>query len=292
MKIALATSADYPLLSLDDRPLIPAFAARGAVAEPVCWDDAGTTWAAYDLVILRSCWDYHLRADEFRGWLQQLEDLRVPLLNPAPLVRWNMDKRYLASLRDNGVAIPRTVWIDRGADITLAAVLAAGGWADAVIKPTISASATDTWRARASDVDKLEEAFCASLARGDVMVQEFVPEVMSDGELSVVFIDGAFSHAMVKRPAHGDFRVQEHHGGTSEVAAPTGRTLEQVRLIAAQLPAPWLYARIDGVLVGDRFTLMELECIEPSLFLDAAPGAHAHFADAALSLAFRIGEHR
>ena len=283
MKIALVTSADYPHLSDDDRPLIPAFAARGATAEPARWDDPAVRWAEYDLSILRSCWDYHLRAAEFRAWLQQLEDARVRVLNPPSLVRWNMDKRYLAGLREKGMAIPRTVWLDRGEDIRLAEVLAGAAITQAVVKPAISASATDTWRLHAADADEHEPAFRALLHRGDVMVQEFVNEVVSDGELSVVFIAGAFSHAVRKRPAAGDFRVQEHHGGTAKVVTPAPEILAQAGRIAALLPAPWLYARIDGVIVGETFTLMELECIEPTLYLGA--GAYDRFVVAALALA-------
>jgi glutathione synthase/RimK-type ligase-like ATP-grasp enzyme len=195
------------------------------------------------------------------------------------VVRWNMHKGYLRDLASHGIAIPDTEWLRAGDDVSLTAVLDMHGWAEAIVKPAISASATDTWRTSASLADD-ERRFAAQLRSSDLLVQAVIPEVAADGEWSLMFIDGDFSHAMLKRPASGDFRVQAEHGGTATPAEPPPEVVAAAAKVLENLPARVLFARIDGVVTPRGFLLMEAECIEPVLFFAQAPRARARLARA------------
>ena len=276
-RIAIATCREYPVLLDDDQPLVAGLAARGVVAETVLWD-AERDWSRYAAVLLRSVWDYYQRPQEFLAWLELLERRGVSLWNPVALVRWNADKRYLRDLEARGIAIPPTLWIEP-ADAPEAALerMLATGWADLVVKPTISGSAWRTRRLRRAEVPEqgafLREVLSASAA----MVQPFLPEILSAGEVSLLFFGGVFSHAVVKRPRAGDYRVQWTHGGTQTRFEPDAQLVAQAQAVLEAAPSAGLYARVDGILEGERLVLMELEQIEPYLYLAECPGAAERF---------------
>jgi glutathione synthase/RimK-type ligase-like ATP-grasp enzyme len=281
--IGLVTYAKQPVLTDDDRPLIGALAEIGLEAEPVQWDDAGVDWRAYDALVLRSTWDYHLRVSEFEAWLALLDHERVPLWNPTSVVRWNIHKGYLQGLQQAGVLIPATRWLPRGTHVVLSSLLAGAAWTEAIVKPAISASATKTSLVRIdSRVDT--ENFARLLGEGDVLVQEVVPEVARDGEWSLMFIGGSYSHAIIKKPRPGDFRVQQELGGTADPAIAPSVVVAAAERVAGHIPGRWLYARIDGVVTPRGFMLMEVECIEPLLFFEYATGAYERFASALQTL--------
>jgi glutathione synthase/RimK-type ligase-like ATP-grasp enzyme len=277
-KIALATCARVAELADDDRPLLGALARLGAAAEPVVWDDPSVDWSAFDRVVIRSCWDYHLRVDEFLRWATCVGPA---LRNGAEVVRWNADKRYLRDLGERGVRIPKTVFVERGAEVDGEAVWAELGRDAAVVKPTVSATAHRTYLVRSADGAgaRLPEI----LRESGALVQEFVPEVCSAGEWSLVFLGGRFSHAVVKRPRRGDFRVQSEFGGEDRLVDPPPRLVEEAAGVLARAEAEALYARVDCVERDGELCLMELELIEPSLFLARAPGAAERFAAAILA---------
>lgn len=265
MLIALVTFAGIPDLTADDQLLATALHDLGADVRAVVWDDADVDWASFDAVVLRSTWDYHLRIDEFLAWLDRLEACGANVWNPVPVVRWNANKTYL---RELDVPQVPTVFVARGGDV--GAVLRERGWERAVVKPTVSATAFET---HVVDVGRAS----ARHATRDVLVQPFVDEIVRDGEWSVLFFGGAYSHAVLKRAKAGDFRVQNDFGGTAERREPPPEVLDGARRILDAAPAT-LYARVDGVAIDGVFTLMELELIEPALFLgqDAeAPGRMA-----------------
>jgi glutathione synthase/RimK-type ligase-like ATP-grasp enzyme len=270
--VGLVTYEREPALTADDRPLIGELAAVGLTGIPIRWDDRDADWSAFSALIIRSCWDYHVRHDEFVRWLDALERAGVRVFNPVPLVRWNMDKRYLRELQAGGIAVPDTLWVERGG-LDLAELMRAAGWSDAIVKPAISASATDTWRVSAGDAASRQEHFAELSARTTVLVQRFMPEIASNGEWSVVFIGGRHSHSAIKRPRHGDFRVQKEHGGSAEPADAPRAVLEASHAVLDALPVAPLFARIDGVETDAGYVLMEAECIEPDLFLRFRPDA-------------------
>ena len=280
MRVGLVTYHREPDLTGDDRPLIPALAEQGLDGEPVRWDDAGADWSAFAALIIRSCWDYHVRHDEFVRWLDTLERARVPVFNPVPLVRWNMDKRYLRELQQRGIAIPETQWLERGDPRSLTELMRDAGWGDAIVKPAVSASATDTWRTSAAHAAGDEPRFRALTQRAAVLLQRYVAEIETRGEWSLVFIDGKLSHAGLKRPASGDFRVQKEHGGSVTPADPPRTVVEESRAVMEALPHDCLFARIDGVETDEGYVLMEAECIEPDLFFRFRPASRAELARA------------
>jgi glutathione synthase/RimK-type ligase-like ATP-grasp enzyme len=279
-RVALATYDRAPQLAPDDRLILPALTACAVTAEAVVWTDASVQWAAFDAVIIRSCWDYHLQLDAFVAWLGSLAGLGVRVFNTPPLVRWNANKRYLLDLAQRGVATIPTVIVPRGRTGDVEAIVTAEGWPHFVIKPAVSASGYDTYAMRVP-LDPASRALVERVtATGDTLLQPFAEEVRSTGEFSLMFIDGAFSHAALKRAAGGEFRVQTEHGGTVDPIAVEPTLIDQAARVLSALPETPLYARVDGIVRDDAFLLMELELIEPNLFFDTHVGAVEEFAKA------------
>jgi len=244
------------------------------------WDTSGTAWERFDAVVIRSCWDYHTRLGEFTAWLDRVGQVGVPVWNPPALLRWNADKTYLRDLAARGIPIVPTRWVSRGEATSLAQVLAAARWSEAVVKPAVSAAAFHTWRVSRAEAEAAATRFQALVATRDVLVQVFLPEIERSGEWSFCFFGGIYSHAVVKRPRPGEFRVQEAHGGTAQAARPGPALVAQAEAVIAALPGPTVYARVDACQVDGRLCLMELEALEPSLFLDQEPRAPDRFAAA------------
>lgn len=277
LRIAMATSDDHPELQPDDLPLLEALRVAGLAPVVEVWSNLSVDWPAYDAVLLRSVWDYHLRYGEFAEWLGLLDKAGVPVLNESDLVRWNSDKRYLLQLRERGIAIvPSQV----AAGPCLREVVARLAGREIVVKPTVGATAYQTVRGIAGG-DELDRRL-DRLPGGTYLVQPFQPEIQTEGEWSLVFVDGGFSHAVLKRPAAGDYRVQDDFGGTAELLDPPGAVLTSATAALGALDASHrpVYARVDGVVSNGLFLLMELELIEPHLFLAEAPAAAVRLAKA------------
>jgi glutathione synthase/RimK-type ligase-like ATP-grasp enzyme len=280
-RVALATYAGAPDLAPDDRLLIPALERLGIAATPVVWSDRSASWRDFAAVILRSCWDYHLRFGEFQDWLRSLERADIRCWNSSHTVRWNADKRYLLDLARRGVAAIPTMIAAHGRPHAVEAIAAAEGWNHFVIKPAISASGYETYALR-TPLDAAARAAIVRVATiGDVLVQPFAPEIGESGELSLTFFDGAFSHATLKRARAGEFRVQTEHGGSVEATAVEDTLVAQATNVVESLDERPLYARVDGIARGDSLLLMELELIEPNVFM-------SHHADGAQRFAAAI----
>lgn len=295
--IALATHQVSPRATEDDELVLSRLAERcRTTVEAVPWDAPDANWRRYSAVLVRSTWNYHLRLEDFLAWTARVEEAGTGLWNPAPVIRWNADKGYLRTLAAAGVPVVPTEWIRRGDETELGPVLRRRGWSRAVVKPSVAATAYRTQVVGAEQPGTHAALLSEVLAQGDALVQPYLSEVARDGEWSLVFFDDgagalAFSHAVVKRSAAGDFRVQDTFGGTAEGAPPPQDLLRQADAVAAAVgrlaPGPLLYARLDGV-VSDgthasagTFLLMEAELIEPALFFAHASGAADRFAAAA-----------
>ncbi len=287
MHIAFVTSAAHRDLTPDDQLAVAELGKRGASVRGAVWNDPAVDWRAFDAIILRSTWDYHHNADEFRTWIDVREAEGAPVWNPPAVLRWNMEKTYLRDLESAGVAVVPTEWLAQGARPDLCALLDSRGWSEAVVKPVISAAATRTWRVSRESASEIEEQLAESLELGDVMVQPFIPEIQTRGEWSLMFFDGEFSHAVRKMPTEGDFRVQTGFGGRSAVEHPGDAVMRAVRKVLDAAPSPWLYVRVDGIETANGYVLLELEMLEPSLFLAQNTKAPAKFADAILRVANR-----
>lgn len=276
-RIALATSSKYPSLTDDDRLLVQPLRNRKSQAVPAIWDQP-RDWSLYDAVIIRSCWDYHLQPEKFLNWIASLETARIPVFNSGQIVRWNADKIYLRDLEAKDIAIVPTSWPDSTNQISLPSRLRELAWPKAVVKPRISATAYRTQLVTADNAASAQPLFENLLRDHGVMLQKFM-DAIREGEWSLMFFGGKFSHAVLKKPRPGDFRVQNDFGGTAEPANPPQHVLSSaIRAIEAAPPS--LYARVDGVVDKGAFRLMELELIEPALFLADQPQAAGSFADA------------
>lgn len=278
-RVALVTYGGFPELTPDDRLLQQELAREGVRADAVAWDSPTARWGDFEALLLRSTWDYHLRWQAFDAWLGERERAGDRLLNPVPLVRWNLDKAYLAELARRGVRVPPTRHLRGDAPVLLEEVLRQEEWERAVVKPAISASAHETWRVERAGAAQHQLRFERQLRAGPLLVQAFVPEV-EDGEWSLCFVGGRLSHAVLKRPAAGDFRVQVQFGGRVAAATPPPEAVQAALTALACVPGVPLYARVDGCMADGAFVLMELELIEPALFLSTAEGAAARLAKA------------
>jgi glutathione synthase/RimK-type ligase-like ATP-grasp enzyme len=282
-RIAIATCTGYDDLKVDDELLREALAARGAEAESVVWDGPDPGWGEYDLCLVRSTWDYHDKHDDFLAWTRRVA-AGTRLSNPPQLVAWNSNKAYLRELAAAGVPTVPTVWVERGEGIDVEAVLAERGWTEAVIKPDVDLGAKNLHRVQAG-AGEAQTALAAALARSEAMIQPFFPSLEAEGEHSLIYIDGELSHAVRKRPASGDFRVQSIWGGTFEPASPSAAAIEIGDQVLTHLDEAPLYARVDLVSGLDQnLCLIELELIEPNLYLSTNPTAAKRLANAVLAI--------
>lgn len=285
MRLAFVTFRALPQLSDDDRLAVRDLRKHGVTVESAVWDSPLVEWSIYDALVLRSTWDHHERSEEFETWLARVEHLGVPVWNPPALVRWNLDKRYLLDLALRGVSTVPTQNIARGTPTSLAEVMALTGWRDVVYKPALSASGVRTARVTSGDEAAHEPAFAALVGEHDTLVQPFMPEVVEDGEWSLVFLGQQYSHAVKKRARAGEFRVQSGYGASVAAEAPRGALIAQAEALVSHLPSPWLYARVDACETDGQLVLMELELVDPELFLSYHPSAPRRFSTALRQLA-------
>jgi glutathione synthase/RimK-type ligase-like ATP-grasp enzyme len=278
-QIAFVTSERHPDLHGDDRLVSDALQRRGFEVTAAVWNDATVDWRAFASVVIRAAWDYHLDEQRFADWLRRCETSDVNLWNPAAAVLANIDKRYLADFADAGVDIVPIQYVERGQPRSLATLLKRRNWTRAVVKPAVSASAFGTWCTSLSAAAADQSRFDEEVTQRSLLVQPFVDEIVTTGEWSIVFFDGEFSHAVVKKPASGDFRVQEELGGHAEPHDPSPAIVEQARRVLSHAAAPLLYARVDGIERDGEFLLMELEINEPFLYIASSKGAADRFAD-------------
>lgn len=279
-QVALITWAGLPLGAESEQLLLPVLATSGVDARMVDWRDSSAAFSSFDLVLLRSCWDYHLHANEFTEWLLRTERV-APILNKVDTVLWNSNKFYLRELEERGIQIAPTCFVASGEQIERHYLQTIQSWTKVVVKPVVSASAHKTWVFDRRDLPSPKE-LDALMDGKDFLLQQFIPEIQTQGEISFIYFDGHYSHAVLKRPAADDFRVQQEHGGSAELFSPSDSLLQEANAIAQSVPQVHdsLYCRLDAVERNRKLILMELELIEPELFLGLAEEAAERFAAA------------
>ena len=283
-RIAFLTLAERGDFVIDDDLAVEPLARRGITVETLPWDQTGVDWKRYRLVVIRSTWDYQHHASEFLATLAEIEDSGTPLHNSLAITRWNMQKTYLRELAAQGVPTVPTIWRDglaRGGLLTLFDEL---GSDEAVIKPVMSGNAEGAWRldrARARELAGVIEAYFHGRP---LMMQAFEQAIVSEGEFSLIYLGGAYSHAILKVPKAGDFRVQEEHGSDVRAVTPEPALRATGDAAMAAVGERLLYGRADLVRHGEEFRVMELELVEPALYLRTDPGAPDRFADAIAAL--------
>jgi glutathione synthase/RimK-type ligase-like ATP-grasp enzyme len=272
MNVVFATCEQQPLIARDDQPLADALTALGVDVVPIPWTEIDP-YAVIDAppILLRSTWDYHRVPTLFASWLGALADAGRPTMNPPQIARDNIDKIYLQALEAAGIAIPRTHWLDRIDNDTIGRALKDEGWDRAVLKPRVAATAYGTFLI-SKDSTLSDEELAPARASG-ALLQELVPEILQDGETSIVYAGGAYSHAVVKRAKEGDFRVQQDFGGRVEPVSPSTSLLSLAASVMTHVADTCLYARVDVVESSRGPLLMELELIEPELYFLHAPDA-------------------
>jgi len=257
---------------------------RDIHVETIAWDAPNIAWANYDALVIRTTWDYYLRYEEFLAWLNGVIAQGATFYNAPSLMKWNMDKVYLQELANEGVRLLPTVFIAQNRSANLAQIIASQGWQEAVVKPTISGGGDNTWRVKPHEAQTMQERLNEQVTKTGIMIQQYATQI-SEGEYSFVFFNGLFSHATRKVPAEGDMFVHEHRGGStytfnapSEMVAKASNILRIAQRLTGQLP---LYARVDCIVEGDELILMELEVVEPYLYMPYADEyAKQRFADA------------
>lgn len=271
MRVALVSSSDLPRPDPDLPILRDCFARSGVSADVVLWHDASVDWSRFDAVLVRSTWDYVAKLDAFTQWIDRVERV-TRLVNSAPTLRWNLDKRYLLELESRGVDIIPTALAAAGASVDWRALFALHG--DLVLKPAVSAGSFATVRVACGDAPTAE-AHLRAHPRRDFLVQPLLRSVVEHGETNLVCFGGRPSHA-IRKGARWSGDVEQSRGLVPPTEAETAlaaRALAAVAAIGLGTPA---YARVDCAAGPDgRPLLMELELLEPSLFLDRAPEAAA-----------------
>jgi glutathione synthase/RimK-type ligase-like ATP-grasp enzyme len=278
---AIAEIPPIDVLLADEHLLVDQFAALGAQAEFVVWNDPSADWEGYDVALLRCTWDYIDHRDQFLGVMAAIDASSCRLFNPLDAVRWNSDKSYLFDLQQWGVPIVPTYAAAVSNLPQLQAALA--GSPTAVLKPRIGAGASGVRLVPTADLAAALQQLAAAPTPRDYFVQPLIDSVRDEGEWSYIYVDGQLSHVLRKTPAPGDFRAHAIYGGAVTLETPGPADLAQVEAMRARLPFDLLYGRFDLVRREGQLAIMELELIEPMLYFPLAPHAAATLAAAALA---------
>lgn len=242
----------------------------------VSWRDEQTEWSDFAAVVIRTTWDYQRNPEKFLVVLSRIEASAAHLENQIDIVKWNLSKEYLLEMDARGIPIVPTLWAERYDAESFDRWLDRLGSNEVIVKPVISATAEHTYRLKSYDPE-LRKVF----GQRGFMVQPFLGSVVSEGEFSLCYFDGEFSHAILKQPVPGDFRVQEEHGGTITAITPDPALFAAGQKAVDQVKPTPLYARVDLVRGPDsKLLLIELELIEPSLYLRMDKNAPVRFAEA------------
>jgi glutathione synthase/RimK-type ligase-like ATP-grasp enzyme len=280
MNMALVTGRSMPRADVEMPLLVSALDDRGVRGQVVVWGSP-FDWSSVPLVLVRSPWDYVGHLEAFLRWAEEV-DRATTLVNPLRVLAWNSHKSYLAELAARGVPTVPTSLVPRAASDEARGSELANHHGEVVIKPAVSVGAIGAFRGLAVSAEAGEH-LAGLTSGGDALVQPFQPAVLEEGELSLVYIGGLLSHAVRKVPLGGDYRVQGRYGGTVRPHQPTRRQREVAETALAGAPAPVSYARVDMVGEDDPL-VMELELIEPELFLRFEPGSPGRLADHLIGL--------
>ncbi|MCB2378424.1 hypothetical protein LGH70_12565 [Hymenobacter sp. BT635] len=282
MNIALVTCeslAQYaaPTVEDEDTLLTRHLRSQGHQVAPRVWTNPAVDWAGYDKVVVKSPWDYFDRVDDFYAWLDRMDATGIELLNPSHIIRWNADKKYLRDLEQAGVKIVPTHWLPKGSTVVIDELFDLLKSDQLVVKPAVSGGAKNTFTLTRPETAERLPLLTELVQHEDFLVQPFQPEIQTEGEWSLVYLGGKYSHCVLKTPKSGDFRVQHYLGGGIEPRKAPAHLRQAADSIVAQFAQGCLYARVDGVDSHGEFLLMELELIEPFLYLDSSEGAFARY---------------
>lgn len=276
-RCAFLTLEDRTGFYIYDHLLFEPLAKLGWLVEEVPWSRPNVNWSQFDAVVIRSTWDYQAAPDRFLLTLEEIERV-TDLYNPVDICRWNLNKGYLRDLQSKGVQIVPTFWLEGLKKQSITSVFQTSSAKRLVVKPLVGANADDTFVLHLKDSESWNDAIGVFGDR-EVMVQPFVDSIQVEGEYSLFYFGGRFSHSIVKLPAEGDFRVQEEHGGNIRSVAPAEDLVRAGNQVIKAIGKTLLYARVDLVrLESGQPALIEMELIEPSLYFDQCPESAEMFA--------------
>ena len=268
----------------EDELVMDALRSRGLSITRKAWDDPNFHWGDSHYILFRTTWDYFDRYKEFSLWLERVSK-QTKMINNYATIKWNLDKHYLRDLQLAGAPIPPTVFIKRSEPAKLSSIFGLTNWKKAVLKPTISGAARHTYVVDAHNIGRHDFLFSRLIDEEDYMLQEFQPTIMTEGEISIMIIGGQYTHAILKKAKHGDFRVQDDFGGTVHPYTPSPREIEMALQIVEACPFKPVYARVDLMWDDDGQPLLgELELIEPELWFREKPEAADLLADVVVDI--------
>lgn len=274
MNIALVTYQDRGTYYRDsvqneDQLLINFLNAKGLRTEKKIWNDPSVNWNLFDLIIIKSPWDYFNHITQFYTWISELEATDVRVLNPLSIVKWNADKHYLQDIAEKGLKTTPSIFLEKGKDFNLGEYFERFNSEKIIVKPTVSGGSKHTFKVEKINLSEISEQLTPLITNESFIVQPFLKEIEEQGEWSFIFFGGEFSHAILKKARAGDFRVQSAFGGTVHPQTPPHELLSVAKAYVDRFANQCLYARVDGTIVNEEFVLMELELIEPFLFLES-----------------------
>ncbi len=275
MKIALLTCATWPGIQEKERAMAKEFSSHIDV-DVVVWNDPNVNFSGYQCLIFRTTWDYFEHPEIFSAWLEKIAVLGVKTFNPIAAIRRNQHKFYLKELQALGVDIIPTVFIEKNSGLALSALIPEH-WQRVIIKPAVSGGAYLTRLFDRSEIASVAAEYAPIAIERDLLIQPFMPEIQEQGELSLLFFGAKFSHAVLKRPSAGEFRVQSQFGGNYRAIEVSEELIDTAMKIIAAFGGELVYARVDGIIADGRFLLMELELIEPDLYFDYDKGAKKRY---------------
>jgi glutathione synthase/RimK-type ligase-like ATP-grasp enzyme len=282
--IAIATCSSHPNLGMQDRGVVLALADLGIRAAPLVWNDTAANLDGVAAVVIQSTWDSHLDPLAFLAWARGVQ-ARIPLFNPVHLLEWNLNKRYLRALERQGIPVTPTLWGEPGSTVDLRHELKERGWTRIVIKPAVSAGATETYIYDLAMLDTAQATLDRLRAHGEVMVQPYLVAFETEGERSYIFFDGVFSHSVRRPPT---LQSAERSFAESHIIDPIHHELRLAQQVLATIDDTPMYARVDVATNNDGIVrLQELELVEPCLFTSLSPDAQTRYAQA---IAARLGD--
>ncbi len=278
-KIGFLTCSRFPDLYGQDQQLLEVFKSSGYAAFPIVWDDPNFDPEEWQCLIFRNTWDYFEKKGAFLDFMKRMAERNVLTFNPLSVIQKNLHKFYLQELEEAGVQIVPTLFVPAGSTADLV-LLIPQSWKKVVVKPAFSAGAYETRTYDSDAFVQINDDYQELLKREDLLVQQFMEEILSQGEVSIVYFDKKFSHSVQKLPKAGDFRVQSLFGGTYHPYEASPVILEKAQSIVDSIQEPLLYARVDGIVIDNDFFLMEVELTEPDLYFELGENSLIKFVDA------------
>ena len=269
---------------LEDGLLQNQLMSKGLKVKRVAWNDPLFDWASTKKILFRSTWDYMHHFTEFYNWLE-LVKTKTKLINSEKLIFWNLDKHYLKELKEKGVLICESIFIEKNESASLSTLVEQNNLDEFVLKPCISAGGKHTYRIKKKDIPKYSDLFAELIQEEAYLLQPFQFNILNKGEISLVYIDGKYTHAVLKRVKKGDFRVQDDFGGSITEHKASKKQIAFGNEVLDACPEMPVYARIDLIWDNERnLALSEIELIEPELWFRNKPNVAKLMADAILKI--------